>query len=140
MPWIAEIAGYSNYAALLNRVIETLHMENNELPNVLPEHQGLIRFDNPISEPAVIATLRNPYTENEYQTWPISQTDTMAAVVADGYYVISVKPADEESELVYLWDGSAWMETDAESLDEIQKEDYNDYVIYIGNGEITELE
>ena len=140
VPWIAEIAGYSDYAALLKRVIETLRMENNELPDELPEHQGLIRFDNPFSEPAVIATLHDPYTENEYQTWPISQTDTMAAVVADGYYVISVKPADEESELVYLWDGSAWMETDAESLDEIQKEDYNDYVIYIGNGEITELE
>lgn len=139
VPWIAEISGLSEYAPLLAQAVSDLHLGEAALPDILPEHQGLLLIENPAEGSSVLAKISGPDNDIDFQTWPILETGTIAAVMAEGQYIVSVTSGEEDSAIVYLWDGNAWTETNEDELDEIMEDSYSDYLVFVGNGEVTVL-
>ena len=138
--WIAEIAGLSEYAPVIQQAAEDLHLHDTSLPADLPEHQGMVVFDNPLDTNNVTAVCYDPWERFEFVTWPIRGTDTIAVVFGESRFcMISVKSSDDDT--IAFWNGieNRWEFIDSEKLDEFYGSFDSDYGIEIRGGEILEL-
>ncbi|MBQ6510300.1 MAG: M4 family metallopeptidase [Flexilinea sp.] len=139
-PWIAEIAGLSEYAPVIQQAVEELRLADKSLPDELPEHQGMIVFDNPLETNAVLAVFYEPWRETEFTTWPAEGTDTIAAVLEEGTFsMISVRIPGDDSLAIWNKGENRWDMIDSERLAELYGSYDSDYCVPVDGGTITEL-
>lgn len=138
--WVAEIAGLSEYAPVIQQAVEDLHLGDKSLPADLPEHQGMIVFDNPLDTKNVKAVCYDPWARSEFVTWPIRGTDTIAFVFGESEFcMISVKSSEDDTVAFWNGIGNRWELMDQDRLNEFYAEFDSDYGIQIKGGEIIEL-
>ena len=138
--WVAEIAGLSEYAPVIQQAAEDLRLKDKSLPEELPEHQGMITFVNPLDTGYVTAVFYDPGQDSEFITWPVKGTDTIAAVFKEGSsYMVSVKSYEDDT--IAFWNGieNSWEMIDQERLTELRESRDPDYCVNIEGGSITEL-
>ena len=138
-PWVAEIAGLQEYAPIIRQAVEDLKLTDKSLPQELPEHQGLVVFENPLESGNVSALFFDPWSRERFTTWPVAGTNTIAAVFSDqAYYMLSVM--DNEGDEVAFWNGieNRWDMVDSEKLSELYDTYESDYCIKVRGGEIVE--
>ena len=139
-PWIAEITGLTEYVPVIRQSVEDLRLADKSLPQDLPDHQGLVVFENPLDTGNVNAVFFDPWSRNRFTTWPVAGTNTIAAVFSDqSFYMLSVM--DVESDTIAFWNGieNRWDMIDSEKLDEFYDTYESDYCIKVRGGEILDL-
>ena len=138
--WVAEIAGLSDYAPVIQQAVGDLHLDDKSLPVDMPDHQGMVVFDNPLETSNVRGVCYDPWERSEFVTWPIKGTDTMAFVFSEyKFCMISVKSAEDDTVAFWNGIGNRWELMDSDRLNEFYAEFESDYGIQIKGGEIIEL-
>ena len=138
--WCAEIAGLSEYAPVIQQAVEDLRLGEKSLPEYIKDHQGMIRFENPLEDTIVKAGFYDPLHELDFGTWTIAGTETIAAVFSEGtFWVVFVQTPEEEDTVVWNVEQNRWESTDTESLKEVIDGYNSEYCIRIDGGTITEL-
>ncbi len=138
--WVAEIAGLSDFAPAIQNAADELGLHDTSMPYYFKEHQGMIRFTNPLNDSNAEAEFYNPWLDYSFSTWPIAGTDTIAAVFKDrSFHMISVKAVEDGT--IAFWNGieGCWEFIDSEKLDEYYESSDPDYGINIAGGKITEI-
>ena len=138
--WIAEIAGLSEYAPMIHQAVEDMRLTEKSLPVYLPEHQGMIVFENPLEVSNVKVRFFDPLHDTDFTTWPIAGTDTIAGVFSSGtFWVISVEEVDGESAVVWNVSEGRWNMTDSDTLNSLRESYDSEFCVMAEGGEITEL-
>jgi hypothetical protein len=138
--WCAEIAGLSDYAAVIQNAADELGLYDTSMPYYFKEHQGMIRFTNPLNDNNAEAEFYNPWLDDTFSTWPIAGTDTIAAVFKDrSFHMISVKAVEDGT--IAFWNGieGRWEIIDSDKLDEYYGSYNSDYGIDTVGGEIIQI-
>ena len=66
--------------------------------------------------PAII-TFYSTGSEHEFATWPMAGTNTAAAVLSEGEYIISII-IHSDPETCFLWNGEDWQPCGQEEIEE----------------------
>lgn len=140
--WCAEIVGMSEYAPAMLSAVYDLRLNDRSVPEKpYMDHHALVCFDMTWDDdyyPAV-ATFYNLTKENDFSSWPAAGTNTVAAVLEEGDYVVSAI-IDGDLEKCYLWTRDGWIACDQTDIENAREEAVSWYCLSVGSGHIIFLE
>lgn len=140
--WCAEIAGLSGFAPVMKQAAEDLGLHDRSIPDEprMP-HQALVLVDMvwQESEQPGIVTFYNVGTEQDFSTWPMAGTNTAAAVLSEGEYIVSIT-VHSDPETCFLWNGREWLPCGQEEIEKARGEADDSCRVLLGRGDVVTLE
>ena len=139
--WCAEIAGLSDFAPAMKQAVHDLGLHDRSIPaEPRMDHQALVTIDmiwQESDQPGII-TFYNVDTERNSSTWPVAGTNTAAAVLSEGTYIISIV-IHSEPEAYFLWNGEDWQPCGQEEIEKAREEADDIYRVLFGRGDVVTL-
>lgn len=150
LPFVLEITGLSQYEEALKQAILDVKLEDKEVPEQVAADQALASFELPFDPVAqdceVEALFYNPETKKLYNSWPLEDTQQVAAVIPPGDYIIIVtlanadKPNETTALFVATKDGWRLSDGTIEDLCNADEAGRELMAIHFDGGEVKQLE
>ena len=139
--WCAEIAGLSGFAPVMSQAAADLGLGDRSVPNKpRMDHQALVLVDmvwQESDQPGIV-TFYNAGTETEFSTWPVAGTNTAAAVLSEGRYVISIV-LHSDPEACFLWNGAEWQPCGQEEIEKARGNADDPCHVLLNRGDVVTL-